>query len=149
MRVAFILAAFLVCIVAVNAVVPVRRQLNPIVYKKLITSAIADLEAAVEDWRVYGNASNGGNWEAGFEWTSKSDSEIVKILRRDAGEKVVAALENLEAILEEWKVWGKASNGGNWEAGFEYTSKSDSDAEIWMKVIPKAIGYILTPTPAY
>lgn len=110
----------------------IARPVRPYPIKPLIARAVEDLENALEEWRVYGNAGNGGRWEAGFEYKSKSDAEVeadLSIVRQETGAKVVAALENLEALLEEWRVYGNAGNGGRWEAGFEYKSKSDEEEE--------------------
>ena len=102
---------------------PVFRR--PVITEREVRAAVQDLEAALEEWRVYGNAGNGGRWEAGFEYTSKDDEEEeALILRRNAASHVIAALDRLEEIVDEqwgvggsvgshgWNVQGSYNNGG-------------------------------------
>merc|ERR1712232_900298 len=79
-----------------------------------------------DNFKAQGQISNGGNWNAGFEYTFNSDDDEVEAIedaqaeeaaREEAAENVIAALDNLEGLLEQFSIFGSASNGGNWNFG--------------------------------
>ncbi len=125
-----------------------------------------ELDIDPEDFKLYGNAANGGQWNVGFEYTSKDEDEAEEedweelidpedlSIHGNVGNggqwnlgfkyeiKDDSAEEEFDP--EDIKFYGNAANDGKWNVGFEYTSKDgeEEEAEDWEEVDPEDLSIV-------